>query len=322
VSARRKSAQRALEHARGVRPTSRGLNEARLLLGQVRPILLGYPGVISVGVGLRQEKGKLKSEIAFVVGVERKHTPRRKSEMLPAKLLGIPVDVQEIAMPTTRLSVAAGGNVRRAGFQETGHIGLMACDATGSTYVITAYHVLGREQFGTALHFGDPLSFDVEVTNSDGGFAPAGKLAAAEFDVDSDIACIKLNGGVGSPFLRGTNVRPGEPMDPNVLRLPCPIRMVVPTHGVVTGELIQSPIDRLSVLTESGRASFGNLLQFRLDVSSVPHGWSGSLIHLPRTRAPLALLSFAVDGDGPGGSSLAYGFPLNAHYRTWGLAPL
>ena len=59
--------------------------------------LMRYPNVIGVAAGIRTKRGKPTSEICLVVYVERK-IPRSKlakSEILPNKIEGIPVDVVE-----------------------------------------------------------------------------------------------------------------------------------------------------------------------------------------------------------------------------------
>lgn len=59
--------------------------------------LLARPGVVSVGVGLRQRGGVLTGELCIVVMVRNKRTLARLSpdEVLPVEIEGIRVDVQE-----------------------------------------------------------------------------------------------------------------------------------------------------------------------------------------------------------------------------------
>lgn len=59
--------------------------------------LMAIPGVVGVGVGFRQRNGMPTNEVAIVVMVKRKLSPDtiKVGEKLPAKLEGIPVDVQE-----------------------------------------------------------------------------------------------------------------------------------------------------------------------------------------------------------------------------------
>jgi len=59
--------------------------------------LLARPGVMSVGVGLRQRGGELTDEVCIVVMVRNKRALAKlpPSEALPAVIEGVPVDVQE-----------------------------------------------------------------------------------------------------------------------------------------------------------------------------------------------------------------------------------
>lgn len=297
-------------------------NAARLLLPQAIPILKRYPGVIGVGVGLRRNAKHHAAEAVFVVNVSKKRDPA-KGQVPPTSVLGIPVDVQETCVPSLRGAIAGGGEVRRHATSEVGHIALMARDGAGAEYALTAYHALGREVFGTLVRMGDPPSFDVEAQMFVGGFDTIGQLVAAEFDGDADIACVKLDAAnhMASPVLFGTAVRLGVPMNPMNLQLGTGVQMVVPGAGIISGAFVHYPIGG-SFLTEDGIADFTGLAQFQLAVREVPHGWSGSILFEPSSSRPIAVLSFAADGAGPGGDSYAYGFPLNAHYQNWGLRPV
>lgn len=79
------SQQQQIEHAREVKQR----HEADLL---------ARPGVVGVGIGLRQRGGELTSEVCIVVMVQRKHPPEElnSEELLPRALDGVPVDVQEV----------------------------------------------------------------------------------------------------------------------------------------------------------------------------------------------------------------------------------
>lgn len=59
--------------------------------------LMSVPGVVSVGVGLRQQSGRLTDEVAIIVMVGEKAPPGKvpAAERLPAQLDGVPVDVQQ-----------------------------------------------------------------------------------------------------------------------------------------------------------------------------------------------------------------------------------
>jgi hypothetical protein len=298
------------------------VNAARLLLPQAIPILKRYPGVVGVGVGLRRDGKRHTAEAVFVVNVSKVRDGTQPGQVPPASLLGIPVDVQETGVPSLRSAICGGGDVRRHAVSELGHIALMAQDGAGTCYALTAYHVLGREVFGTLVRQGDPPPFGVEARMFLGSFESVGELVAAEFDGDADIACIRLSANhSASPVLLGSNVRLLEPIDPMTLPLGSGVRMVVPGRGTLRGALVHYPVGG-SFLTENGIADFTGLAQFQLAAPEIPHGWSGSILFEPTNARPVAVLSFAADGVGPGGNSYAYGFPLNAHYQSWGLRPI
>ncbi len=59
---------------------------------------MARPGVVGVGIGLRQRGGELINEVCIVVMVRRK-VPRAlldEEERLPHALEGVPLDVQEV----------------------------------------------------------------------------------------------------------------------------------------------------------------------------------------------------------------------------------
>ena len=60
--------------------------------------LMRYPNVVGVAEGIRTKRGKPTGEPCLVVYVERKipKSKLRKSEILPRKIEGIPVDVVEV----------------------------------------------------------------------------------------------------------------------------------------------------------------------------------------------------------------------------------
>ena len=73
-------------------------------IGRIRAVktryeghLLARPGVVSVGVGLRQRSGTLTDEVCIVVMVRNKRplVNLPADEVLPGAIEGVPVDVQE-----------------------------------------------------------------------------------------------------------------------------------------------------------------------------------------------------------------------------------
>jgi hypothetical protein len=80
-----------------VSKTDNQLKRVRAIKARHEDRLLAKPGVMSVGVGLRQRGGALTNEVCIVVTVRNKRpiTNLPPDEVLPAAIEGIPVDVQE-----------------------------------------------------------------------------------------------------------------------------------------------------------------------------------------------------------------------------------
>lgn len=77
--------------------TDNRLKHVRAIKARHEDRLLAKPGVLSVGVGLRQRGGALTHEVCIVVTVRNKRpiTNLPPAEVLPVEIEGIPVDVQE-----------------------------------------------------------------------------------------------------------------------------------------------------------------------------------------------------------------------------------
>jgi len=76
--------------------------KATLIQTKYTEMLLKIPHVMGVAVGLIKRGGVYTGEIGIVVMVDQKQpadtlTPQ---EMIPSELEGVPVDVQEIGIPT------------------------------------------------------------------------------------------------------------------------------------------------------------------------------------------------------------------------------
>jgi hypothetical protein len=77
--------------------TDNPIKRVRAIKARYEDLLLAWPGVMSVGVGLRQRDGAPTDEICIVVTVRNKHTIDYLSpgEALPDQIEGVTVDVQE-----------------------------------------------------------------------------------------------------------------------------------------------------------------------------------------------------------------------------------
>jgi hypothetical protein len=73
------------------------LKRVRAIKARHEEQLLAHPGVMSVGVGLRQQEGKPTAEVCIVVMVRDKQSIDNlpPDQALPKQIEGIPVDVQE-----------------------------------------------------------------------------------------------------------------------------------------------------------------------------------------------------------------------------------
>lgn len=71
---------------------------ARAVKAKYEADLMARPGVVGVGIGLRQRSGELTNEVCIVVMVRRKVPSALldEDERLPRSLEGVPVDVQEV----------------------------------------------------------------------------------------------------------------------------------------------------------------------------------------------------------------------------------
>lgn len=76
---------------------ARSVERVRAIKTRHEDRLLARPGVVSVGVGLRQRGGMLTDEVCIVIMVRNKRPLANlpPGEALPAKIEGVPVDVQE-----------------------------------------------------------------------------------------------------------------------------------------------------------------------------------------------------------------------------------
>ncbi|WP_405064998.1 hypothetical protein OG558_23890 [Kribbella sp. NBC_01510] len=72
---------------------------------EVRDELLGSPGVIEIGVGLRRRDGRVEDEAVYVVSVRKKlpSADVAAGELTPESIHGVPTDVEEYSEPVLLL---------------------------------------------------------------------------------------------------------------------------------------------------------------------------------------------------------------------------
>jgi len=133
----------------------------------VRKRLMGYPHVTDVGLGVKMKDGKFTSDTAIVVYVDKK-LPRNElaaGSLIPAKIKGLPTDVQEELDPAFfQLNDTTGFNLTRVRPLRSGicvstasapdHGGTLGVFATRNSdqkkVLVSNYHVLFRDM-GFAL---------------------------------------------------------------------------------------------------------------------------------------------------------------------------
>jgi hypothetical protein len=300
------------------------VNAVRLLLPQAKSVLMRFPRVQGVGLGLRRKKQAYSDEVAFVVAVSRKDDRERPvldaEQHLPKSLFGIPVDVQQIPMARLKLDVAGGGNLRKTGSGGGGHIGLMARGPSGKVHALTAMHV-----FDDHVKVWPPSGaphFDVAARMFVGAWQTVGHLLTGEFDARADIASVVLANGVGAVNkLLDTDIVLGRPIDASQVSPSLDVEIMVPGVPRLKGHLAVASFDGMFPAA-NGSMVFHDLMHFRIADTGIEDGWSGSVIYDPATATPLALISFGTDTVDVDGFSHVYGFPLAAHYEAWGLKPL
>lgn len=183
------------------------------------------PGVVSVGVGLKETAGDLTAELVWRVYVQHKKSPAEvpAGEMIPAEIRGFKTDV--LVMGETH-PVADEDKYRplRGGIQignGTGAVGTLGClaqrqDGTGAWVALSNHHVM--------LAGGKSVGDNVRIGQSDvsgcccctcGDF---GTVLAANVGGLTDCAICSIDNGVGlsheiqgiGPVAGWTGALPGE----------------------------------------------------------------------------------------------------------------
>jgi hypothetical protein len=130
-------------------------------LEQVKAELMAIPGVVSVGLGMRQTKGEFLREICYVVTVAQKKALSEipASQRIPSTMYGFPVDVRIVvqcdpAEDTKNYRPLLGGiQIQPKG---TSWFGTLGCFATrnldGKIVLLSNYHVLVNGGAGVGHH--------------------------------------------------------------------------------------------------------------------------------------------------------------------------
>jgi len=129
------------------------MENIHLFYEQAKEILLKYPGVKTVGIGLKEVDGSLLPQVAFKVYVSEKRSTQllTEEELIPASLFGFPTDVLNISEKTLacgRTRPLVGGiSVSTWDVPFVSPPGSIGCvvEKNGSTnkYILSNEHVLG-----------------------------------------------------------------------------------------------------------------------------------------------------------------------------------
>lgn len=74
------------------------MDDVQAIKTRYEDALLSLPGVVGVGVGMRQRGGQWTDEVCIVVSVQNKRSEDvlDPTEILPREIEGVPVDVLEV----------------------------------------------------------------------------------------------------------------------------------------------------------------------------------------------------------------------------------
>lgn len=171
------------------------LGEMRTVLSGVRQDLMTKPNVVATGIGYKFVGGKKSKEIGIVCSVDKKMTRKSlaESEMIPAEIENIPVDVfvsgaiyaqQE---PTGRFRPAPGGVSIGHYLITAGTLGCLV-KKNGNLFILSNNHVLANSNDGS---IGDAI---LQPGAYDGGQNPQDRIAEL-----ADFIPIQFAGNGGTP---------------------------------------------------------------------------------------------------------------------------
>jgi hypothetical protein len=180
-------------------------------LQQLRPqaeeILLKIPGVIGVGIGLKETNNEITSEGAFRVYVDRKKAPTElpTDQLIPDEVLGVKTDVIEMDA-TDPVADESEYRPLKGGIQignGTGALGTLGCLARrtsdGATVALSNHHVMFALGKGVGDKIGQPnLSESCCCTCGEVGTIAAGAIPTGGVAGRVDGAIATLKSGIGS----------------------------------------------------------------------------------------------------------------------------
>ena len=115
----------AKRDSKTMRKSNSQIKHVRTIKARYESLLLAWPGVMSVGVGLRRQDDAPTDEICIVVTVRNKRAIDNLSpgEALPDQIEGVPVDVQESGDIVPWVSLRGEGDQSPRSIQIDNHSG-------------------------------------------------------------------------------------------------------------------------------------------------------------------------------------------------------
>ncbi len=169
---------------------------------QAEEMLMKLPGVVGVGIGLKETGSGLTDEAAFRVYVERKKAPADvpADQLIPGEILGVKTDVIELDKTELHADEAEYRPVK-GGIQTgngSGALGTVGCvakrTADNATVILSNHHVMFALGKGVGDKMGQPdLSESCCCTCGEIGTIAAGSVGGL---VDCAIATVKS--GIGT----------------------------------------------------------------------------------------------------------------------------
>ncbi len=250
---------------------------------EAEKILMKLPGVVGVGIGVKEVDNEITQELAFRVYVERKKAPADlpPAQRIPAEVLGVKTDVIELDV-TEQIVDDSEYRPVKGGIQignGTGALGTLGCVAKrtsdNATVILSNHHVMFASGKGVGDKIGQADFCEScccscgEIGTIAAGTVPTGGVAGR---VDGAIATLKA--GIGSiqeiniiGVIKGTTA--AVPLET--------VRKVGRTTGLTTGIVTEIA----SPATSSVGSVFTNQVRIR-PVDGVPkfsdNGDSGSVI--------------------------------------------
>ncbi len=172
------------------------------LLDQATEVLMQYPGVTSVEIGIKETGRELTQDLAFRVYVERKvaESELAPSEKIPDEIFGAKTDVIPFDIPTltsndSKFRPLKGGIQIGNDKDSIGTLGCIARRNSDNAFVVlsNAHVLLGGHEFSdTGVDVGQPYIIDACCCTCD----EIGEVVAQRHDAVMDCAIASIKSGI------------------------------------------------------------------------------------------------------------------------------